>query len=128
MAQKRIAIDGYDGVQPDKFDWQYETTSTEDSKRTMSGKAVITPLFTVESYAVEYTGLKPAEVSYILHSIVQRPGKEYYSVYHYSPYHGQWRTGTFYTGQGSLSVRTLKQGEEDISTISFNMVGRDKLV
>ena len=128
MSQQRIQIDGVTVKQPDTFDWSFETTSTQDSVRTMSGHVYITPLFTVESFAVVFSRLTPAECSSILNKIVQRPGKAYFTLYYFSPYYGQWRTGTFYVGTGSLKVKTLKEGYETIQSISCNFVGKEKLV
>ena len=127
MSQKRIAIDGWNAVQPVTFEFDFQTTSSKDSGRSMSGKAVISPLFTVEAYNVEYQHLTPAQTSAILQKIVQRPSKPYFSLYHFSPYHGEWRTGSFYVGEGSLKVKTLEENGEDISSISCSFIGRDKL-
>lgn len=127
MAQKRIAVDGWNAVQPITFDFNFQTTSSEDSGRTMSGRASISPLFTVEAYDVEYDDLTPAQASALLKKIVQRPSKPFFSLYYFSPYYGNWRTASFYVGEGSLKVRTLKEGEEMISQISCSFVGRDKL-
>ena len=126
--QERIAIDGYNAVQPDKFDWSFATTSTEDSGRPMSGKALITPLFTVESFSVEYTHLTIEQARTILRAIVQRPGKPFFNLHYFSPYHGTWRDGEFYVGQGSMNVKTLKRGEEILQNISCDFVAREKLV
>ena len=128
MSQQRIQIDGVAVKQPDTFDWSFETTFTQDSVRTMSGKVILTPLFTVESFAVAFSNLSPAQCSEILTKIVQRPGKTSFSLYYFSPYYGQWRTGTFYVGTGSLKVKTLKEGNETVQSISCNFIGKDKLV
>lgn len=127
MAQDRISVDGWSTVQPTKFQFQFQTTSSEDSGRPMSGKAHISPLFTVEAYDVEYEDLTPAQTSALLKKIVQKPSKPYFSLHYFSPYYGEWRTDQFYVGEGSLDVRTLKEGEEMISSISCSFVGRNKL-
>ena len=127
MAQERILIDGWGDVQPTQFDWDFATTSTDDSTRAMSGAAYITPLFTVESFAVVYRNLTVAQCSRILQSIVQRPGRPFFSLHYFSPYYGAWRTAAFYVGQGTLKVRSLKVGQERMQEISCNFVGRDKL-
>lgn len=124
MAQERILIDGWGDVQPTQFDWDFATTSTDDSTRPMSGTAYITPLFTVESYAVAYRNLTVAQCSRILQSIVQRPGHPFFNLHYFSPYYGQWRTAQFYVGQGSLKVRTLKDRAERMQEITCNFVGR----
>lgn len=127
MAQKRIAVDGWNAVQPMTFDYNFQTTSSEDSGRVMSGRANISPLFTVEAFDVTYEDLTPAQASALLKKIVQRPSKPYFSLYYYSPYYGNWRTDEFYVGEGSLKVRTLKEGEEMMSQITCSFVGRNKL-
>lgn len=127
MAQKRIAVDGWNAVQPMTFDYNFQTTSSEDSGRVMSGRANISPLFTVEAFDVTYEDLTPAQASALLKKIVQRPSKPYFSLYYYSPYYGNWRTDEFYVGEGSLKVKTLKDGEEMMSQISCSFVGRNKL-
>lgn len=127
MAQNRIAVDGWSTVQPTKFDYNFQTTSSEDSGRVMSGRANISPLFTVEAFDVTYEDLTPAQASALLKKIVQRPSKPYFSLYYFSPYYGNWRTDQFYVGEGSLNVRTLKEGEEMMAQISCSFVGRNKL-
>lgn len=127
MSQNRIAVDGWNTVQPTTFKYNFQTTSSEDSGRTMSGKASISPLFTVEAFDVEYEDLTPAQASALLKKIVQRPSKPYFSLFYYSPYYGNWRTDQFYVGEGSLDIKTLKEGEELISQISCSFVGRNKL-
>ena len=123
----RIAIDGWNTVQPSTFDYDFQTTSSSDSGRTMSGKANVSVLFTVEAFTVEYRNLTPNQASAILQRIVQTPSKPYFSLYYFSPYYGQWRTAQFYVGEGSLKIKTLEQGSENIDSISCSFVGRNKL-
>ena len=78
MAQDRIAVDSFSAVQPTQFKYSFETTSTEDSGRAMSGTAYITPMFTVEAFDVEYTNLTVAQCSALLHAIVQSPTKPFF--------------------------------------------------
>lgn len=127
MAQNRITVGGWSAVQPTKFNYNFQTTSSEDSGRTLSGKAAITPLFTVEAFDVEYKHLNPAQTSALLQKIVQRPGHAYFSLHYFSPYYGAWRTDQFYVGDGTLEIKTLEEGDEDISEISCSFVGRNKL-
>lgn len=123
----RIAIDGWNTVQPSTFDYDFQTTSSSDSGRTMSGKANVSVLFTVEAFTVEYRNLTPNQASTLLQKIVQRPSKPYFNLYYFSPYYGQWRTAQFYVGEGSLKIKTLEQGNENIDSISCSFVGRNKL-
>lgn len=128
MPQERISVDGFSAVQPKKFDYNFSTTSTEDSGRPMSGVALITPLFTTEAFAVEYGELTPAQASTLLHAIVQRPGKPFFSLHYFSPYYGTWRTADFYVGDGSLKIKNLKIGSEKMKSITCNFVGRFPVV
>lgn len=127
MSQQKISVNGWNAVQPVTFDYQFQTTSTEDSGRPMSGNASISPLFTVEAFDVVYEDLTIAQTSALLHHIVQKPSSPYFSLHYFSPYYGTWRTDQFYVGEGSLKVRTLKEGEELIGEISCSFVGRNKL-
>ena len=127
MAQKRISINSWDAVQPSAFTFAFETTSSEDSGRALSGALSSNPLFTVEAYDVEYQNLTPAQASTLLHHIVQTPATPYFNLYHFSPYHGDWRTGQFYVGDGTLRVKTLEDGDEVMENITCRFVGRAKL-
>jgi hypothetical protein len=128
MAQNRISINGYDEVQPTAFDYSWETTSTEDSGRTMSGKMYDTPMFTVEAFEVAYEDLTIAQCSTILKRIVKKPKSPYINVHYFSPYYGAWRDGVFGVSQGSVKIQTLERKGERISDLSFRIVGREKLV
>lgn len=127
MAQERIKVGNFDAVQPTTFEWSFETTSTEDSGRSMSGNAMITPLFTVEAFNVEYENLTIAETSALLYEIVQRPRQVYFNLHYFSPYYGIWRTSKFYVGDGSLHVGRLSEDNERIDSITCTFVGKDKL-
>lgn len=127
MAQDRISVGGWSTVQPTQFNYDFQTTSSEDSGRTMSGRAAINPLFTVEAFNVVYKHLKPAQASALLQKIVQRPGHVFFNLHYFSPYYGAWRTDQFYVGDGTLNIQTLEEGEENISEISCTFVGRNKL-
>jgi hypothetical protein len=128
MAQERFNIDNKTIKQPDEFSPQWETTFTEATDRTMGGTFYGGALFTVESYAVEFSDLTPAEASTILQAVIPKPSKLTYTIHYFSPYYGAWRTDTFYTGKGSLKIKTLKQSEEGIESISFNAIKVDKVV
>lgn len=127
MAQNRISINGYDDVQPTKFDYSFATTFTEDSGRSLNGKAILSPLFTVESFSVEFKNLTQAQVSSILREIVPKTGKVAFPLFYYSPYYGSWQTKDFYVGDGSLVLRSLEEGHEAIDSISCSFVGVDPI-
>lgn len=128
MAQQRISINGWDAVQPTQFNYSWETTSTEDSGRAMSGLMYDTPMFTVEAFEVTYQNLTIAQTKTLLQHIVKKPGKPYFDLHYFSPYHGAWRTAKFGVSQGTLNVRSLKRGEENVQEVSCRFVGREKLV
>lgn len=125
--QNYILIDGYKIKQPDSFEPNWATTYTEDSGRVMSGKAFIDPLFTVESYSYEATRLTKEEAKEILQRIVPRPHKPTFDLTYYSWFYGEWRTAAFYVGQGSLKCTTLKDGEEELENLSFDLIGVDPI-
>ena len=124
--QERISFDSYDTVQPDKFEPEWETTYEADSGRPMSGRAVVKPLFSAESYSVEFSELTKAQASRLLGIIVPRKAKPTFQLHYYSWFHGKWMTGTFYVGKGTLKTKTLKENKERCS-ISFNVIGVNPL-
>ena len=128
MPQNRIKLNNYDEVQPTEMNYSWETTSTEDSGRAMSGIMYDTPMFTVEAFDVKYSYLTIAQCKSILQEIVKRPKKPYFNLHYFSPFHGTWRTAQFGVSQGSLNVKSLKRGEETFSEISCRFVGREKLI
>lgn len=125
--QERILIDGIEIKQPDSFDPNWETTYTEDSGRVMSGVAELDPLFTVESFSVEWSYLKPAEVAQILQLIVPTQAKKHFQMRYFSWYTGMWKTGTFYVGKGTLKTKTLKSDYETFESLSCNIIGVNPL-
>jgi len=128
MPQNRIKLNNFDEVQPTEMNYSWETTSTEDSGRAMSGRMYDTPMFTVEAFDVKYSHLTIAQCRAILQEIVKRPTRPYFNLHYFSPFHGVWRTAKFGVSQGSLNVKTLKSGEEDFTEISCRFVGREKLI
>ena len=128
MAQNRVKLNDYDAVQPTDMTWSFETTSTSDSARAMSGTLYDTPLFTVEAYDVSYRNLTISQCKSILQQIVKRPNSPYFNLFRFSPFYGTWRTDQFSVSQGSLKVTSLKKGEENLTDITCRFVGRNKLV
>lgn len=121
--QEKILIDGIEIIQPDSFDPNWETTYTDDSGRVMTGKAELDPMFTVESFNVEWSYLKPNEVSKILQLIIPTAKKPNFQLRYFSWYTGMWKTGTFYVGKGSLKTKTLKADYECFESLSCNFIG-----
>lgn len=124
--QKRISIDGYDKVQPTTFEPQWETTYTEDSGRSMSGKGYIDPMFTAEAYSYGIENISKEDAKEILQIIVPRPSKPTFELYYYSWFYGEWRTGKFYVGKGSMKCITLEEDKERCD-ISCSMIGVEPL-
>lgn len=122
--QNRIGIDGWDAAQPSDYSYSLETTSTEDSGRVMSGTQYDTPMFTVEAIDVVYRNLSTDVCSALLKKIVKKPGKPYFSLHYFSPYYGAWRDAQFGVSQGSLKIRSLEEGDENVSEVSCRLVGR----
>ncbi len=121
MAQDYYSINGVKIKQPlELMQFQFATTYTSDTTRTQDGKLHSTPLFTVESYSYEATGLTEAEISNFLH-LIAKGGN--FSFHYYSPYYGGWRTDEFYVGQGSLRLKRVSEGAEKFDSISCNFIG-----
>lgn len=118
----RFSIDGQNIKQPVTCSPQWETTYTEDSGRVMSGVAELDPMFTTESYSIEWEYLTPNEASTILQLIVPTASKATFSMHYFSWYHGAWRDDTFYVGKGSLKIKTLEENNERLDSISFNAI------
>lgn len=107
--------------QPDEgLGFEFETTYTEDSTRVQSGVGHFTPMFTVESFSYEASGVTVAEMKTILQIVAKG---DYFTLHYFSPYYGAWRDDTFYVGKGSLDIGTLRADEELYDSLSFNMIG-----
>lgn len=119
--QETIKINGVEIYQPDNdLGSGFETTFTADSGRVQSGKMHATPMFTVEQFSYLATDIPIEESSKILKMIVHgRP----FTLHYFSPYYGMWRDDKFRVGKGSLSIGSLKEGEEKLTSLSFNMTG-----
>ncbi len=113
--------DGVEIAQPEQgMGFNYETTYTEDSGRVQSGKAIVTPIFTVKSYT--YTRAHPtvAEVAQILTYII---GGGKYEMYAFDPKTGTWGWDVYYTGRGDMSIGYLCPDGGHYDSFSFNAVG-----
>lgn len=119
--QNKIKINDVEIYQPDNdLGSSFETTFTQDSGRVQSGVMHATPMFTVEQFSYVATDIPVAEASKILQMIVHgRP----FTLHYFSPYYGNWRDGRFRVGKGSLSIGSLKENEEKLTSLSFNMTG-----
>lgn len=125
MAQDSIKINGKEIYQPDEnLAYNFETTYTEDSGRVQTGKGHFVPLFTVEQLGYTATNIPQPEATKILRMI---DGGQEFTLHYFSMHYGHWRDGTFYVGQGNMSIGTLKDGEEELESLSFNMTGVDPI-
>ena len=119
--QDKITINGTVIRQPDTgLAFDFETTYTEDSTRVQSGVGHFTPMFTVEAFGYEASGLTKAEMYTILQLVAKGNN---FQLHYYSPYYGTWRTDTFYVGKGSLKIGSLIEDGELFDSLSFNMIG-----
>lgn len=125
MAQNYITINGVKIRQPDEgLGYDFETTYTEDSKRTQRGKLTTSRLYTVESFSYSATNVTAEEMKIILHELMKG---EFFTLHYWSPYYGAWRDDEFYVGRGSLVFSRLNENEERYDNLTFNMVGRNAL-
>lgn len=119
--QDTIKINGVDIFQPDEgLGYSFETTYTEDSTRLQNGAANFVPMFTVEQLSYQATDIPVAEATKIL----QMVDKGYdFTLHYYSLHYGGWRNGTFRVAKGTLSIGSLEENNEKLSSLSFNMTG-----
>lgn len=121
MEQEYIRMNGVVIRQPDEgLGYDFETTYTEDTKRSQSGALHASPMFTVEAFSYEASFLTFAEVAQIL-GIVAKGGT--FTLRYPSLYYGEWRDDKFYVGKGSLKIGRINTNEETVDSLSFNMVG-----
>lgn len=121
MAQDYITIGGVQIRQPDEgLGYSFETTYSEDTTRTQTGRLVTSPMFTVEAFSYEASFLTKAEVKTILQLVAK--GKPF-DLHYFSPYYGAWRTDKFYVGKGDLEIGRLNAKTELFDSLSFNMIG-----
>lgn len=121
MAQNKIKFNDVDIFQPEKdVGYAWETTYTNDSGRVVSGKAHISPLFTVEAFTFSFVNIPTKEMSKILKIIAK--GKPF-KMHYFSPYYGEWRNDTFYVGQGDTTLGSLKESSEIFSSAKIKATG-----
>ena len=121
MAQQRIMMNDTVIHQPDEgLKFNTETKYSQDSGRVQNGEAHITPLFTVEQYGYTATNVPQEKATEIIRIICT--GKPF-KLHYFSMYYGEWRDAMFYVGKGDFDIGSLKEGEECVKTLSFNMTG-----
>ncbi len=102
----------------DGYNPQLATTDSEDSARSLSGYAHITPLFTVSGYSLKWTDISATEASKILRLIV---GKSTVTWHYFNVVTATWEDDDFYTSNFSSSSVTLKEGTEKWKELSFDI-------
>ena len=121
MAQQRIMMNDTVIHQPDAgLKFNTETKYSQDSGRVQNGEAHITPLFTVEQYGYTATNVPQEKATEIIRIICT--GKPF-KLHYFSMYYGKWRDAMFFVGKGDFDISSLKEGEECVKTLSFNMTG-----
>lgn len=123
--QDKIRINGLDIFQPDEgLQYNFETTYTEDSTRLQNGQANFVGMFTVEQLNYTATDIPTSEASKILQQVIKG---EPFTLHYFSLYHNRWRDDVFRVGKGQLSIGSLEEGGEKLSSLSFNMTGDNPL-
>ena len=122
MAQEYLKINGVRVKPPDQdgYGVQLATTSTSDSDRTQDLVMHNTPIGTVESYSLKWSGLTLAEASQSLKQVLNRPK---FQVHYLDVYAGYWRDGWFYASNFDITPVDLSEGGERIDSLSFDIVG-----
>lgn len=120
--QDLIRINGVDIFQPDEgLNYNFESTYTEDSTRLQDGNANFVPMFTVEQLAYTATDIPMEEASKILQLVAKG---EAFTLHYFSVFYGCWRDGKFRVGKSnSISIGSLEENNEKLSSLSFNMTG-----
>lgn len=126
MAQQRIKFNDYTppNVSDDGYTVNIATTSSQNSGRTMRGVMNNVPLFTVESYNLRWVNISATDVSAILSQVV---GKSGFNFYHYNIYRARWETGVFYAANFNSPVLSLKEGNEKVKELTFQVTGENPL-
>lgn len=123
--QEKIKINGVDIFQPDEgIGYSFETTYSEDSVRVQSGLMNAVSYFTIEQLSYQATDIPIKKATEIIRMIAKG---EAFTLHYYSLFYGGWRDGKFRVGKGSLNIGTLEEGNEKLSSLSFNMTGDDPL-
>ena len=120
--QDLIRINGVDIFPPDEgLSYAIESTYTEDSTRLQTGDLNAVPMFTVEQLSYTATDIPMEEATKILQMVGK--GKAF-TLHYFSVYYGGWRDGTFRVGKSNnISIGSLEENNEKLSSLSFNMTG-----
>lgn len=121
MAQEYFKINNVVIPLPDAgVGYNFETTYTEDSGRTIDGVAHTATMFTVEALTLTWATLTLSQTSSLLQAVAK--GDQF--TFHYpSPYYGTWRDDSFYVGQGGLTMGRLNESQESMDGFSIQFTG-----
>lgn len=120
--QDLIRINGVDIFPPDEgLSYAIESTYTEDSTRLQTGDLNAVPMFTVEQLSYTATDIPMEEATKILQMVGKGEG---FTLHYFSVYYGSWRDGIFRVGKSNnISIGSLEENNEKLSSLSFNMTG-----
>lgn len=120
MAQKFLKFNDYTPPMPDEDGYAaaLATTHTSDSNRLMSGRAIVTPLFTVEAYTLKWSNISAKDVAAILSEVM---GKKEFNFYHFNIYTAKWITSKFYAANFNMPSKSLEDNGERWSELSFQV-------
>jgi hypothetical protein len=124
--QDLIRINGVDIFPPDEgLSYAIESTYTEDSTRLQTGDLNAVPMFTVEQLSYTATDIPMEEATKILQMVGKGEG---FTLHYFSVYYGKWRDGAFRVGKSNnISIGSLEENNEKLSSLSFNMTGDNPL-
>lgn len=111
----------FGGVQvavPYTYDAVFATTSTDDSDRTMDLVMHNTPIGTITGYDFEWKDITLQEAATIMRQVLNKPE---FLVHYLDLYYGTWRDAYFYASNFNAGAKTLEDGFEKWSGLSFGI-------
>lgn len=122
MAQEQLKFNGIVMPWPDEngYTVQITTTSTDDSDRTQDLVMHNTPIGSVGSYGLKWSDLTKEEVALILSQVLDKPS---FSAHYFDVKTATWKDANFYATTFNVTPINLKESEERIEEISFNIIG-----
>lgn len=120
MAQNHLKFGTYEApdVDEDGYKLAIATTSTDNSGRMMRGDMKNQVLFSVEAYNVKWTDIPAVQASNILNQVVN---KNEFDFFHFNLYKCRWENTKFYAANFNVPVVCLKEGEEKVDELSFQV-------
>lgn len=121
----RLSFNGYTPkreVDKDGYTLNLATTSTSSSGRSQRGHMYNTVMFTVESYNLKWTNIPASQAAGILKQVL---GKSSFNFHYYSMLQGKWTTDKFYVANVTSPIISLKDGEEKVRELSFQVTKID---